>query len=296
MSLKNSKLVAIPFALTFMFMFNSLASAEVQSFHGESVYTMNNGEPIKKAQEKVFNQAIRSISEQAGMYIESRSKLENGNLKKDEMEATTAAVLKVKFKKYGKEYDANGLLKIFVSVDAEMDTDNVEEILKELIEAKKSSKNYEEVLTDYTIRQNQFDTVYGDYINSFQKRVMQKLRDGCKLQNDGKIDEALKFYNEVINETISARAEISRVYIKRGHVYNIQGKNDLASADFEKAITLNNDSVGMHYAKAVLLEKRGNTAEAAVEYREFVKDADIIYYDMEITDALDRIVEIEEVN
>ena len=274
-------------------LFSPYAFAEVRTFHGESEYIMNDSEPIKKAQEIAFYQTIREIAEQAGVYIESSSKISNGKLKSDEIAATTTAVLKIKIKKYGKEYTQDGKLKILASVDAEMDTDNVEELLKELIEARKSSKNYEEVLKDYTKRKNQFDTVYGDYLNSFQKRIMQKIRDGCKLQNEDKLDEALKLYNEAIVETSKENAELSLVYVKRGHIYNLQRQSNLALSDFEKAIALNNDLVGIHYAKALLLESRDNKSEAVKEYRAFLKDADIVYYDTEITDSLNRIVELE---
>ena len=131
-------------------------------------------------------------------------------------------------------------------------------------------------------------------MSSSQKRIMRTIRDGCKLQLDGKLDEALKLYDAAIAEAAANDAEISVAYIKRGHVYNLQGKGNLAKADFEKALALNNDAVGVHYAKAVLLDISGNKIQAAQEYRAFVKGAGIVYYDMEITDALNRIVELEE--
>ncbi|MBR1646795.1 MAG: hypothetical protein IJ685_08465 [Selenomonadaceae bacterium] len=161
---------------------------------------------------------------------------------------------------------------------------------------KNSAKNYDAVLKDYTERKKNFDTVYGEYLGSYQKRIKRKIRDGCKLQNDGKFNEALKLYDEAIAEAKANDAELSVAYVKRGHVYNLRGEKNLATADFEKAIALNNDAVGVHYAKAVLLENRGDKTQAAQEYRAFVKDAGIVYYDTEITDALNRIVELEEVN
>lgn len=78
-------------------------------------------------------------------------------------------------------------------------------------------------------------------------------------------------------EQFDTDAEISLPYIKRGHIYNLQSKNKLATADFEKAVALNNDNVGIHYAQAVLLEARGDKVQAAQEYRIFVKDAGIFF-------------------
>ena len=123
---------------------------------------------------------------------------------------------------------------------------------------------------------------------------MRTIRDGCKLQLDGKLDEALKLYDAAIVEATANDAEISLAYIKRGNVYRMQHKNDLATADFEKALALNNDATGIHFVKAVIAEVGGDKVQAAQEYRAFVKDADIIYYDTEIIFALNRIVTLEE--
>ena len=42
-----------------------------------------------------------------------------------------------------------------------------------------------------------------------------------------------------------------------------------------------------------MFEGRGDKVNAAQEYRAFVKDADIVYYDIEIITALNRIVKLE---
>ena len=271
-------------------------SAEVKTFHAESFYVMNRGEPIKDAQDTAFKDAIRTISEEAGVVINSLSGLRDNQLELDRIEAFTAAVLRVKSKTFGKKFTPDGNLEISAVIDAELNTDDVAEILDELREAKDSAKNYDAVLKDYTERKKNFDTVYGEYLGSYQKRIMRKIRDGCKLQNDGKFDEALKLYDEAIAEAKANDSELSVAYVKRGHVYNLRGEKNLATADFERAIALNNDAVGIHYAKAVLLENRGDKTRAAQEYRAFVKDAGIVYYDTEITDALNRIIKLEEVN
>ncbi len=276
--------------------FGGQCSAEIKTFHAESSYVMERSEPIKDAQDFVFKEAIRTISEKAGLVIKSLSIIRDNELELDRLETLTAAVLRVKSKTFGKEFDADGSLTITVAVDAEIDTDDAAEILNELRKAHNSSQNYEEVFKDYTERKKNFDTVYSEYLGSYQKRIMRKIRDAAKLQNDGKLDEALKLYDEAIAESVSEGAELTVAYVKRGHVYNLQSKANLATADFEKAIALNNDAVGVHYAKAILLDGRGDKVQVVQEYRAFVKDADIAYYDMEITDAVNRIVELEEAN
>ncbi|MBQ4495033.1 MAG: hypothetical protein II968_04630 [Selenomonadaceae bacterium] len=271
-------------------------SAEVKTFHAENSYLMDKGEPIKDAQDYVFKDAVRNISEQAGVVVKALSQSKDSELELDRVENFTAAVLRIKSKTFGKELTSDGGLKITVAVDAELDTDNAAELLNELREAKKSAKGYEEVLKDYTKRKNQFDTVYGEYLGSYQKRIMRTIRDGCKLQSDGKLDEALKLYDAAIAESVANNAELSLAYVKRGHVYKLQNKTELALDDFKRALVLNNDAVGIHFIKGLMAEADGKNSQAAQEYRAFVKDADIIYYDVEIIFALDRIVELKEAN
>ena len=269
-------------------------SAEVKTFHAENSYLMDKGEPIKDAQDYVFKDAVRNISEQAGVVVKALSQSKDSELELDRVETFTAAVLRIKSKTFGKELTGDGGLKITVAVDAELDTDNAAELLNELREAKKSAKGYEEVLKDYTKRKNQFDTVYGEYLGSYQKRIMRTIRDGCKLQSDGKLNEALKLYDAAIAESVANDAELSLAHVKRGYVYAMLDKGDLALKDFKRALELNNDEVGIHFVKAIMADADGNNSQAAQEYRAFVKDADIIYYDVEIIAALDRIVELEE--
>ncbi len=271
-------------------------SAEVKTFHAESSYLMDRGEPIRDAQDIVFSEAVKKISAEASSFVESSNVSKDNELEVSRVETFTAAVLRIKSKTFDKELMSNGGLKIIVSVDAELDTDNAAELLNELRESKKSAKGYEEVLKDYTARKKNFDTIYGEYLGSYQKRIMRTIRDGCKLELDGKFDEALKLYDAAIAEATANDAELSLAYIKRGNVYRMQHKNDLSTADFKRALALNNDAVGVHFVKAVMAESLGDKAQAAQEYRAFVKDADIIYYDVEIIAALDRIVELEEGN
>ena len=265
---------------------NGTCSAEVKTFHAESSYHMSRSEPIKLAQEKVFANAVRMISEEANVIVESISRSQTVNLPFDRVETFTAAVMRVKSKTFGKELMQDGGLTITVAVDAELDTSDAAELLNEL----RTAKNYDAALKDYTERKKNYDTVYGEYLGSYQKRILRTIRDGCKLENDGDFDGALKLYDAAIAEAVANNTENSLAYVKRGFVYGLRGEKNLAAADFERALALNNDAVGIHYVKGILSDDK---TQAAQEFRAFVKDADIIYYDTEITDALNRIIELE---
>lgn len=239
---------------------------------------------------------MKKISAEAVSFVETSNVSKDNELEVNRVETFTAAVLRIKSKTFGKKFTNEGSLEISAVVEAEVDTANIDKLFSELSAAHNSNRSYEKVLEDYTKQQKQFDTVYGEYLGSYQKRIMRTIRDGCKLQLDGKFDEALKLYDAAIIEATANDAELSLAYIKRGNVYKTQGKNNLAAADFQKALALNNDAVGVHFVKAVMAEASGDKVQAAQEYRAFVKDADIVYYDAEIIFALDRIVALEEAN
>ena len=159
---------------------DNMASAEITSFHKETVYHMDRGEPIIEAQEKAFKDAIRLISEDAGKIIESLSQVKDGQMATDRLEVFTAAVLHVKAKHFDKTIESNGELSITASVDAELDTDDAAELLNEIREARNSDKNYEAVLKAYTERKNFFDTVYGEYLDSYKKRILKIIQAGWR--------------------------------------------------------------------------------------------------------------------
>ena len=270
-------------------------SAEIKTFHAESSYLMDKGEPIRDAQDIVFKDAVKKISEEAGVFVEGLSESKDSALELDRVETFTAAVLKIRQKTFNNELTSDGGLEIIVKVDAELDTDNAAELLNELQEANNSNKNYEEVLKDYTERKNQFDTIYGEYLGSYQKRIMRKIRDGCKAEINGQYNEALKLYDEAIDESVANDAELSLAYIKRAILYILQDKPaELVGKDIERALELDNDAVGLHFVKAIIAEGQGNNSQAAQEYHAFIKDADIVYYDMEIIVALERLATLGE--
>ncbi|MBR1646796.1 MAG: hypothetical protein IJ685_08470 [Selenomonadaceae bacterium] len=117
--------------------FGGQCSAEIKIFHAEHSYLMNRGEPIKDAQDIAVKEAIRTISEEAGVVINSLSELRDNQLELDRIETFTAAVLRVKSKTFGKKFTPDGNLEITAVIDAELNTDDVAEILDELREAKK---------------------------------------------------------------------------------------------------------------------------------------------------------------
>ena len=94
------KFLCLLVALAVLSLGGQTVSAEVKTFHAESSYFRNKGEPIKIAQEKAFKDAVRMISEEANIIVESLSEAKNSQLNTDRIETFTAAVLRIKNKTF----------------------------------------------------------------------------------------------------------------------------------------------------------------------------------------------------
>ena len=286
MMMKFTKILLV---ITTLIMLNtSSAAAAVEVLHGNASRIMSGAEVINSVKEKIYNEAMRQISEKAGVYITSNSQTLNGKLTDDEIETITAAIINVTSTQYSKQF-TDEVLKVSVAIDAELDVDRANEILDELARAHNSSKSIDQALTEYLKSQGLYDELQAKFAKIKARQTYLKVRDGIKLQADGKLNEALAHYNEALTEN----PNLLPVYIKRGHIYFIQGDSKAAVADYEKALAIGGNNDGLHYVKAVLAERSGKIAEAVKEYRIFVKAADIVYYDVEIEDALDKICDLD---
>lgn len=69
------------------------ADAAIQTINGTGEYIMEDNETMKQAQDKAYEEAMRSIAQQAAVYIRSGSKAESSVLTKDEVELIATALV-----------------------------------------------------------------------------------------------------------------------------------------------------------------------------------------------------------
>lgn len=272
----------------FLATINSVFAA-VEPFEAQAEYMMENNESIKYAQETALNEAIRRISQQAAVVIRSHSTAADNQLSSDEMEMVTSTIVQVKEKRFQKRLGANDKIVVTAFVKAELDTDRAEQMSKELLAAKDTARDYEKIREEYSTAQSQYNALQGQYSLVVQKSAKFKAKQGIKLEREGKVAEAMKLYEEAI----AADPNYARSYSRRGHIYRMQGKRDLAMKDYDKAYALDPKEAGCHYGRAIYLEQDGQKLQAAKEYRLFIEYSDILEYDLEIPQVLDKIIEIE---
>ena len=231
---------------------------------------------------------MRNIAQQAGVYIESSSRSSDSQLTNDEIELLTSALVKVKTKNFSKDAGKDDKLIVTVTVQAEIDTEQTSRMLNELMMAKKIEADYKKLKTEYADAIKNYDRLKNQYKMNLEQLARHYIREGQCKERQGDLNLALHLYEKAID----SNPNYARAYSRRGHIYFKQKEFALAQLDYEKAESLDHTESGAHYGKAMLLEKQGKNEEAVEEYRKFVKYADIIEYDIEITQALDRMVNL----
>ena len=118
----------------------SAAQAENETYTGEGKATMSEAETQEQIIERAKTYALRNAREKAGVYIRSRSELRDLELVDDEVVTLTAGVVKIQDVQVEKTL-VNDALQIFVTVTVIVDTDTLQQEIKNVI-AQRGSQKY----------------------------------------------------------------------------------------------------------------------------------------------------------
>lgn len=272
-----------------IFLHCSIANAEMKLFEGKGEYWMTGQDSIKYAEEWAFKEAMRSISQQAVVAINSKSASIDNQISSDEIEMVTATVISVKEKKYDKNIATDGKVMVSASVKGELDVDAAEKMVNSIVEAKRIEKDKLKLNKEISKIKKQFIELKGENPLIAHQLNLTKFYDAIKMEKNNKKEEVFDMYNEIIEEEVN----FAPAYSHRGHLYMEKGEFDLAKRDYDKATAIDDKEAGCHYGRAALLEKTGKLIEAAKEYRMFIEYADILEYDDKIPIVLQKIRDLE---
>ena len=99
----------------------------IQEIHAEGEYRLGDRDNRETAKKAALADAKRRAVEQAGVFIESKTAVDNFQVTKDQIKTVTAAVIKIKYEQVD-FYDNGTMCKAFII--AEIDVDKVEDILR----------------------------------------------------------------------------------------------------------------------------------------------------------------------
>ena len=122
--------MAVFFSLIFltMFLFASIAHAEIKNYSGEGFFAVVD-ETLDFAKEKAKLDGERNISEQIAVYLESFSEVKNSQLTHDEIILMSESLMKILDVKYKIEPAEENSFVVRAIVTAEIDTDEIKKIL-----------------------------------------------------------------------------------------------------------------------------------------------------------------------
>lgn len=116
--------------------------AEKYNIHADGEYTMSDVETVEIAQDRALNYAMQSAIEQAGVYVESYTKVINASVAQDEITVISSHVVKVIEKRFEKSIDSNNNIHIIVHIRAEVDTDDFRRALNKMAENRDLKNQY----------------------------------------------------------------------------------------------------------------------------------------------------------
>ena len=264
----------------------SPVQASIETVAGTGEYIMSMKETPEFAQQNAKIYAERAAIEQAGIFIASVSISKNFQLQ-DEITTFAVGLLKnikvVKNEMIPLTGEAAGYIKVVVTVEAQVDTDDFETALKKwqnkdsneksnLVEQDKSQQKLIENQTQQIkeLEQNLSNIKTEQDKQNIQQKIkeidkdalyIQKIYEGRKFFNKKNYTEALKFFDEAVN----LNPNNYKGYFERGTTYQYIQNYEQSIIDLNKAIELNPNS-------AAAYNNRGETYRYLKKYNQAISD------------------------
>ena len=257
----------------------SNVSAERRQIEASGEYVFGDSEEspaVAKERARVY--ALRNASEQAGVFVESISKIKNMMLTEDEIRTISSNVLQVVGEpQFKNEVTADG--KGFIircKLAAIVDDDNISaELMKDrqsLDEAVRMNREYENRIRELN---DEIEKLKRDHANAETESEIQRIDWQIKKNDDGftaaqyvdmgfkaweaqKYSEAIDYYNRAIE----LDPKNSGAYDNRGNSYRDQGNWIQAIQDYDKAIELNPQNSWAYANRGFTYYLQGNFEKA----------------------------------
>ncbi len=192
-------------------LFATVSHAEIQTYTGEGIYIMSEGENLGVAKERAKANAMRNACEQAGVYVESRTEVRNLQVDKDEIITMTSNILQLIEEPHFyplEEVDNLEGIKIRVTVKAKIDDTDINrwlnkgsrekaELVAQNEALRKANEEQERQITELK-RQLAKSTTKED-----KEQITQKFANADKkFLSNQKFEEAQRFYDKGDYESV----------------------------------------------------------------------------------------------
>ena len=267
-------------ALLMVLLSMSLASAEKKIFHGTGEYTMSDYETPAVAEQRALAYAKNNAAEQAGVYVENYTRMENMQVTEDRVNLFVNSAMVIIDAKSEKRALPSGDIHLVSSIRVEIDTAQMDRII--------NNRNIQNIEKMY--QQNKKESVIEEEETNVLKKKIFEMKQKNMLVDDlkirikekeneflcnRKIEEVLglwgsKRYKESLNvaeDAVRINPKSYKAYAARGGSYGYLGEYDNTIKDTSRALALNDKHAWSYNARGYAYYKKGNIEEAINNYK-----------------------------
>ena len=168
----------------FLLMASNFVSAEKVPISATGMYVAGAEESLNSAKKHALEDAMRIAIEQAGVMVSSYSKTKNMILTEDEVSIVASKIIKVKDKRFEVDMISDSEIKVTVHINADVDTDNINE---DIVKLKEENKKLENENTKFKTKEQAYNNL--KKISSVIKKDMYKKYPSNNLTAEIKTDE-----------------------------------------------------------------------------------------------------------
>lgn len=261
-------------------LFAAVSHAEIQTYTGEGIYIMSEGENLGVAKERAKADAMRNACEKAGVYVEGRTEVQNFIVTKDEVTTMTSNILKLVEEPHFyplEELDNLEGIKIRVTVKAQIDDADITRWLNKGSQEKSSLVSQNEALRKANKEQErQIAELKRQLAQSTTKEDKERIKEEFAAEDkiflsNQKVEEAGKFYDKgdhsgaikILEAALQLNSKNEIAYYGRGNVYSELRQYELAIKDYSEAILLKPNYADAYYNRGITY-KELNRYELAI--------------------------------
>ena len=270
----NRSVLLCGIVLFLLMLFINEVSAEKKIYNGTGEYTMSDYESPNVAEQRALTKAMENVREQAGIFVDSYTKMDNMSISDDMVSMITIKSLRIVKQSQRKEIGNNGDVRVFVDITAELDSAEIGKILKEKAEQKLINEKIYRKLREEISKDEKETLEFKNKINDLKKnqQLITDLQIALKAKEQKRVSyqkvyECLSVDNdkdEIISklkEAIALYPQNSLAYTKLALSHSARCEYDEALKNSDMVLVLNKDNDwaylikgSVYYSKAAIYD------------------------------------------
>lgn len=270
----NRSVLLCGIVLFLLMLFINEVSAEKKIYNGTGEYIMSDYESPNVAEQRALTKAMENVREQAGIFVDSYTKMDNISISDDMVSMITIKSLRIIKQSQRKEIGNNGDVRVFVDITAELDSAEIGKILKERAEQKLIDEKIYRKLRDEISKDEKETLELKNKINDLKKnqQLITDLQIALKAKEQKRVSyqkvyECLgrDFYKDEniskLKEAIALYPQNSLAYTKLAMYHQARQEYDEALKNSDMVLVLNKDNDlayltkgSVYYSKAAIYD------------------------------------------